>query len=49
MAANRELKSFGQLLPSTLESFTQLHKELIESKPEEKTIQSVEAVLFYVS
>jgi ERCC4-related helicase len=49
MAANRELKSFGQLLPNTLESFTQLHKELIESKPEEKTIQSVEAVLFYVS
>ena len=49
MAANRELKSFGQLLPNTLELFTLLHKELIESRPEERTIEAVEAVLFYVS
>ena len=49
MAANRELKSYGQLLPNTLELFTQLHKELAEAKPEERTIESVEAVLFYVS
>jgi superfamily II DNA/RNA helicase len=49
MAANRELKTFGQLLPNTLELFTSLHKELVEAKPEEKTIESVEAVLFYVS
>lgn len=49
MAANRELKSFGQLLPNTLELFTSLHKELIEAKPEERTIEAVEAVLFYVS
>ena len=49
MAANRELKSFGQLLPNTLDLFTSLHKELIEAKPEERTIEAVEAVLFYVS
>jgi superfamily II DNA or RNA helicase len=49
MAANRELKSFGQLLPNTLELFTALHKELIEARPEERTIEAVEAVLFYVS
>ncbi len=49
MAANRELKSFGQLLPNTLELFVQLHKELAEAKPEERTIDSVEALLFYVS
>jgi hypothetical protein len=49
LAANRELKSFGQLLPNTLELFVQLHKELVEAKPEERTIESVEAVLFYVS
>ena len=48
MAANRELKSFGQLLPNTLELFTALHKELIEARPEERTIEAVEAVLFYV-
>ena len=49
MAASRELKSFGQLLPNTLELFVQLHKELTGAKPEERTIESVEAVLFYVS
>ena len=49
MAANRELRSFGQLLPNTLELFTSLHKELIDARPEERTIEAVEAVLFYVS
>lgn len=49
MAANRELKTFGQLLPNTLELFISLQKELIGAKPEEKTIESIEAVLFYVS
>ena len=49
MAANRELKSFGQLLPNTLDLFTSLRKELIEARPEERTIEAVEAVLFYVS
>lgn len=49
MAANRELKSFGQILPNTLELFNMLHKELSKAKPEERTIESVEAVLFYVS
>jgi hypothetical protein len=32
-----------------LESFTKLAKELTNTKPEEKTIEEVEAVLFYVS
>ena len=49
LSANRELKSFGQLLPSTLEAFVTLHKELSEAVPEERTIEAVEAVLFYVS
>jgi hypothetical protein len=49
MAANRELKSFSQLLPNTLEAFVALYKELSEATPEERTIESVEAVLFYVS
>jgi hypothetical protein len=49
MSANRELKSFGQLLPNTLEAFVTLHKELSEATPEERTIESVEAILFYVS
>ncbi len=49
MSANRELKGFGQLLPNTLESFVALQKELVDAKPEERTIESVEAVLFYVS
>ena len=48
-AAHQELKSFGQLLPGTLESFVALQKELKDAKPEERTIESVEAVLFYVS
>lgn len=49
MSAHKELKKLGQLLPTTLESFTKLAKELASTKPEEKTIQQVEAVLFYVS
>jgi hypothetical protein len=49
LSANRELKSFGQLLPNTLEAFVNLHKELSEATPEERTIESVEALLFYVS
>jgi hypothetical protein len=48
-SANRELKSYGQLLPSTLDSFVATYKELAEATPEERTIESVEAVLFYVS
>jgi hypothetical protein len=47
--SNKELKKLGQLLPTTLESFTNLAKELTSTKPEEKTIQEVEAVLFYVA
>jgi hypothetical protein len=49
LAANKELKNFGQLMPTTLESFNKIAKELASSTPEEKTIQEVEAVLFYVS
>lgn len=49
MSANREMKNFGQILPNTLELFVQLSKELLEAKPEERTIDSVEAVLFYAS
>jgi ERCC4-related helicase len=49
MAANRELKTYEQLLPNTLEQFSLLHNELIGAKPEERTIETVEAVLFYVS
>lgn len=49
LSANKELKKLGQLLPTTLESFTRLAKELASTKPEEKTIEEVEAVLFYVS
>lgn len=49
LAANKELKSLGQLLPTTLENFNKLAKELALTKPEEKTIDDVEAVLFYVS
>jgi hypothetical protein len=48
-SANRELKSYGQLLPSTLDSFVAIYKELAEATPEERTIELVEAVLFYVS
>ncbi len=49
LSANKELKKLGQLLPTTLESFTKLAKELTSTKPEEKTIEEVEVVLFYVS
>jgi hypothetical protein len=49
LLSNKELKKLGQLLPTTLESFTNLAKELTSTKPEEKTIQEVEAVLFYVA
>jgi hypothetical protein len=49
LAANKELKNLGQLLPTTLESFSKLAKELALTTPEEKTIQEVEVVLFYVS
>ncbi len=47
--SNKELKKLGQLLPTTLESFAKLAKELASTKPEEKTIEQVEAVLFYVA
>ncbi|CAN2228902.1 SF2_C_SNF domain containing protein [Candidatus Nanopelagicaceae bacterium] len=49
LSSNKELKKLGQLLPTTLESFTKLAKELSSTKPEEKTIEEVEAVLFYVA
>ena len=49
LAANKEFKNHGQLLPTTLENFNKLAKELALTKPEEKTIQEVEVVLFYVS
>jgi hypothetical protein len=49
LAANKELKIRGQLLPTTLENFNKLAKELALTKPEEKTIEEVEVVLFYVS
>lgn len=49
LSANKELKIIGQLFPTTLERFTILAKELASTKPEEKTIEEVEAVLFYVS
>lgn len=49
LAANKELKKFGQLLPTTLENFNKLAKELVSTKPEDKIIEQVEAVLFYVS
>jgi ERCC4-related helicase len=49
LSSNKELKKLGQLLPTTLESFTKLAKELSATKPEEKTIEEVEAVLFYVA
>ena len=49
LAANRELKTHNQLLPNTFESFVKLSKELALSKSEEKTIEEVEAVLFYVA
>ncbi len=49
LAANRELKSYSQILPNTLEAFVVLQKELLEATTEERTIESVEAVLFYVS
>jgi superfamily II DNA or RNA helicase len=49
LAANKELKNHSQLLPTTLENFNKLAKELALTKPEEKTIEEVEVVLFYVS
>lgn len=49
LAANKELKMHNQLLPTTLENFTKLSKELAESKPEERTIDEVKTVLFYVA
>jgi hypothetical protein len=49
LSSNKELKKLGQLLPTTLQSFTKLAKELSSTKPEEKTIEEVEAVLFYVA
>jgi superfamily II DNA or RNA helicase len=49
LSSNKELKKLGQLLPTTLESFTKLAKELSSTKPDEKTIEEVEAVLFYVA
>ena len=49
LAANKELKAHNQLLPTTLENFTKLTKELAESKPEERTIDEVKTVLFYVA
>jgi superfamily II DNA or RNA helicase len=48
-SSNRELKAFGQLLPPTLDNFVALYRELSQAKPVDRSIEAVEAVLFYVS